>query len=98
MQTEIVKLSRYTKHLYNDTIEDTREFKLKKLNDTLGLIAKIKDKIIDIEETSKSVYGVNNNGIIQSTNSMCKKHKLYNEMIVRIKAYYNLNLSKLKPF
>jgi uncharacterized protein (DUF39 family) len=98
MQTEIDQVKRFTKHLYNDTIPNTREFQLKKLNDIVGLIAKIRDRIKDIEETSKAVYGVNKDGRIQSSDSMCKKHKLYNEMIVRVKAYYNNNLSKLKPY
>lgn len=88
----------YSKHLRNDEIIGTKEFQLKKLNDTLGLIAKIKDRIYDMQETSKSIYGINTDGKIMTNQKIHDKFIMYSEMLKRVKAYYNNKLTNLKKF
>lgn len=98
MQTEVSIISHYSKHLKDDEVLGTKEYQLKKLMDILGLIAKIKDRKKDIEDISKQLYGINENGRIKSTAEYAKKHRNYSEMLKRVKLYYNNQLSKLKQF
>lgn len=88
----------YSKHLRNDEVVGTKEFQLKKLNDTLGLIAKIKDRLYDMQETSKTIYGTNSNGNILTNQKIHDKFIMYIEMLKRVKTYYNNKLIKLKQF
>lgn len=96
MQTEISIIRYYQKHLKADEVLATKEYQLKKLMDILGLIAKIKDRIVNIQETSKLFYGINENGKIKTTQKEADKYIMYGEMLKRVKEYYNNQLSNLK--
>ena len=98
MQTEIEITSYYRKHLKADEVIGTREYQAKKLMDILGLIAKIKDRIKNIEEVSEQFFGLTKDGKIKTTPQEALKHQNYSKMLKRVKAYYNNNLSKLKTF
>ena len=98
MQTLAGMIPYYSKHLNNDEVVGTREFELKKLNDTLGLIAKIKDRILDMQETSKKMYGTDKDGKIMTNKKIHDKYIMFAEMLKRVKSYYNNQLTKLKQF
>jgi len=95
MQTEIEVISHYSRHLRNDNVTGTREYQIKKLMDICGLIAKIKDRMTGIQDTSKSFYGVDKDGNILTTQKLADRYSNYSAMLKRVKAYYNNNLSKL---
>jgi len=98
MQTEIDEPNLYTIHLYNDTVKGTREFEVKKLMDILGLIARVKDKIADVKNTSKTIYGTDIDGNILTDQRLKVLYIKNSELLKRLKQYYNNNISKLKPF
>jgi len=95
MQTEVSIIRHYSKHLKADEVKGTKEYQVKKLMDILGLTAKIKDRMADIKETSKSFYGVDKDGKILSTQKLADRYSDYRKMLKRVEAYYNNNLSKL---
>lgn len=98
MQTEVEAISHYSRHLRNDEVLGTKEYQIKKLMDILGLIAKIKDRMKNIADVSKKIFGVNENGKIKATAQDAAKYANYSEMLKRVKTYYNNNISKLKTF
>lgn len=98
MQKEIDEPSLYKMHLYNDEVKGTREYEVKKLMDILGLIARVKDKINDVKNTSKVMYGTDTDGNILTDQRLKILYIKNSEMHKRLKAYYNNNISKLKTF
>lgn len=91
-------MTNFRKHLYFETLPESREYLLNKCIDILGLIASLKDRQEDIRETAQSVYGVNNEGKLMASPDMVEKYKRNNATMKRLKQYYNYRLLKVANF
>lgn len=83
----------FQKHLYFDA--DSREYQLGKCMKVLEMIARVKDKIDEIEQHCIKFYGFNEYGRLQGSESDNLKYAKNKATLKRLKSYYNYCLTKI---
>jgi hypothetical protein len=88
----------FTNHLHFENHPNSRVFQLDKCGKVLEMIARLKDRNIDLAETCEMLYGRNERGRIMCSESMQIKYNKNVETIKRLKSYYNYLIDGLKKF
>lgn len=91
-------MNHYKRHLNFEFDKSSKEYQLWKCNEILRMIARVKDRNEDLQNTCIKVYGLNGHGTPRWDIDSYTQVKWNLKIISRLQQYFNNTLNKIARF
>lgn len=91
-------MNHYKRHLNFEFDKSSKEYHLWKCNEILGMIARMKDRNEDLQNTCIKAYGLNGQGKPKWDIDSYNQAKWNLQIIARLQSYFNATLKKVGQF